>query len=226
MSPLRKAFLLSVLMVAVSVGAVVARPSAKVGETGPPLVLERVVPKQFGEWREERQQGGQIVNPETQALLDRLYSQLLTRSYVNAEGQRVMLSLAYGNDQRGGLQAHRPEVCYPAQGFKLLSNEKGELATHFGTIPVHRLLTVLGPRQEPVTYWFSFGDRVVEGALNKRLIEMRYGLTGRIPDGLLFRVSSIDPDPARAFRLHENFIAQLLDALPAADRARLGGLPG
>ena len=33
--------------------------------------------------------------------------------------------MAYGDDQRGGLQAHRPEVCYPAQGFKVTSQADG-----------------------------------------------------------------------------------------------------
>jgi EpsI family protein len=40
-------------------------------------------------------------------------------AYVNASGYRIMLSLAYGSDQRGALQAHKPEVRYPAQGFTL-----------------------------------------------------------------------------------------------------------
>ena len=39
--------------------------------------------------------------------------------------------MAYGDDQRGGLQAHRPEVCYPAQGFKLGKVEDGTLANVF-----------------------------------------------------------------------------------------------
>jgi EpsI family protein len=135
-----------------------------------------------------------------------------------------MLSLAYGSDQRGDLQAHKPEVCYPAQGFTLHANEPGNLSTAFGAIPVRRLSTSMGPRKEPVTYWFTVGDRVVEGTIYKRLVEMRYGLTGQIPDGLLFRVSSIDADPARAYVVHEKFVNQMLEAIPAEDRQRLSGL--
>ena len=33
-------------------------------------------------------------------------------------------------------RAHRPEVCYPAQGFNLRRNEPAELATAFGRVPV------------------------------------------------------------------------------------------
>jgi EpsI family protein len=125
------------------------------------------------------------------------------------------------------LQAHKPEICYPAQGFTLRSNNPGTLATAFGGIPVRRLDTFMGPRQEPVTYWFTVGDKAIggeAGGLYKRIVEMRYGLTGQIPDGLLFRVSSIDPDSARAFRAHEQFVDQMLGAIPTADRQRLSGL--
>lgn len=224
MNAIRTALVLSVLMCAASIGAVVARPGTKAADVGHKVVLEQLVPVQFGDWREQRQSFAQVVNPQTKELLDKLYSQILTRTYVNADGYKIMLSLAYGSDQRGDLQAHKPEVCYPSQGFTLRSNEAGTLTTAFGGIPVRRLDTFMGPRQEPVTYWFTMGDKAIEGTLYKRLVEMRYGLTGQIPDGLLFRVSSIDPDPARAYRMHEQFVNQMLQSIPPADRQRLSGL--
>jgi EpsI family protein len=82
----------------------------------------------------------------------------------------------------------------------------------------------MGERREPVTYWFTEGDRVVEGAFYKRLVEIRYGLTGLIPDGLLFRVSSIDSIPAHAYQVHQQFVEQLLKSVPAESRRRLSGL--
>jgi EpsI family protein len=224
MSSKRIAFLIAALMVAASVGAVVARPGTKAADLGPAISLENIVPKQFGDWREDPQQIVQVVNPQTQELLDKLYSQVLTRAYVNAEGYRIMLSLAYGSDQRGALQAHKPEVCYPAQGFTLHRTEASQLVTPFGEIPAQRLFTSRGPREEPVTYWFTVGDKAVQGMLQKRLVDLRYGLTGRIPDGMLFRVSSIDPDQARANRMQDQFVKQLLQAVSPAERKRLSGL--
>ena len=182
------------------------------------------MPRGFGEWVELPDQKAQVVNPQTKELLDKLYSQVLTRTYVNKEGYRIMLSMAYGDDQRGGLQAHRPEVCYPAQGFKLGRTEDGSLATNFGTIEVRRLTTTLGPRDEPVTYWLTVGDQVIKNKFDKRMAEIRLGLTGLIPDGLLFRVSSIDRDSARAFALQQKFAADLLAAVPAETRRQLSGL--
>lgn len=220
----RIALVFAALMFAASAGAIVARPSTKAADLGPPILLETMIPKQFGDWREVPQGTIQMVNPQTQALLDKLYSQVLTRTYVNAEGYRIMLSVAYGTDQRGSLQAHKPEVCYPAQGFTLHSSVASQVETPFGVIPAQRLFTTLGARQEPVTYWFTTGDTVVQGKLQKRLTEMRFGLTGRIPDGMIFRVSSIDPDQARASQLQDQFISQLLQTVSPAERKRLAGI--
>lgn len=222
--PFRLPLLLAALMLAASVGGFLARPTLKAVDQAPEASLEHLVPRQFGEWREVGAGPVQVVNPQTLALQDRLYSQIVNRVYVNAEGYRVMLSLAYGSDQTGALQAHKPEVCYPAQGFTVHDNEPAILATRFGEIPARRLRTSMGARHEPVTYWFTVGDRAVQGQLQKRLVQMRFGLTGRIPDGMLFRISSIDTDAAHAHRLQREFIDALLQHLSPFARKRLSGL--
>ena len=222
----RIAFLIAALMCAASVGAMVARPTAKLADERPPVSLENMIPKEFGDWREEPQRFVQVINPQTQELLDKIYTEILSRSYVNSSGYRVMLSLAYGSDQRGSLQAHKPEVCYPAQGFTLEKNVTGQTVTPFGEIPVRRLATRLGTRMEPVTYWFTVGDQVVRGSTQKRLVDLRFGLTGRIPDGLLFRISSIDADAPKAYQMQDQFTTQLLRAVAPAERKRLSGLDG
>ena len=224
MNSSRTAFLVAALMIAASVSAIVARPTAKLSDELPPISLENTIPRQFGEWREKLFEHLQVVNPQTQETLDRIYSQVLNRIYVNADGYRIMLSLAYGSDQRRALQVHKPELCYPAQGFVVRKNEAQLLTLASGTIPVRRLFAVMGARQEPVTYWFTVGDTTVLGSTQKRLVDLRYGLTGRIPDGVLFRVSSIDGDETRAYRMQDQFVGQLLETLPAAERKRLSGL--
>ncbi len=218
------AVVLAVSMCAVSLGGIAARPSSKAADKGTSISLQAIVPKGFGEWTELPEQNAQVVNPQTKELLDKLYSQLLSRTYVNKEGYRIMLSMAYGDDQRGGLQAHRPEVCYPAQGFKLGKVEDGVLATSYGNIDVRRLNTTYGTRTEPVTYWLTVGDEVIRTALDKRIAQIRLGLTGQIPDGLLFRVSSIDGDEARAFATQQKFVADMMDAVPPVARKQLSGL--
>jgi len=223
----RMALLIAALMFAASIGAVVARPDTKAASLEPALSLEAIIPKHFGDWRDAP--FVQVVNPQAQELLGKLYSETLSRSYVNSGGYHIMLSVAHGREQRGALQAHLPEVCYPANGFKLHRAEPGHLATPFGEISVRRLLTTKGSRVEPLTYWFMFGDESVardEAARNlrRRLVELRYNFTGRIPDGLLFRVSSVDMDQSRASQMQDQFVNQLLQAVSPAERKRLSGL--
>jgi EpsI family protein len=215
---------LAALMCTASAAGFVVRPTTTAAQLGKAISLDKDVPKSFGDWVELPEQGVQVVNPQTEILLKTLYSQLLSRTYVNKDGYRIMLSLAYGDDQRGGLQAHKPEICYPAQGFKVGSVAGGTLATSFGPIDVTHVTTRMGNRNEPVTYWLTVGDQVIKSGFDKRLAEMRLALTGQIPDGLLFRISSIDSDDARAFAMQQKFTADLLASVNPTTRKQLAGI--
>lgn len=225
MNLIRTSIVIALLMAGSAVLSVAARPATKGNDGAAKYLLEEIVPKRFGDWTLTTERDAlQVVNPQTQALLDSVYSQTLTRTYANSQGYRIMLSLAYGDDQRGDLQVHKPEFCYPAQGFDLITIQDGELATAFGSIPVRRLDTRLGARQEPVTYWIAVDDKVVTNKVQRRMIEIQLGLTGRVPGGLLFRLSSIDVSTNRAFKLQDSFVADLLKTVSPVDRRRLSGL--
>lgn len=221
---LRTAVVMLVLMVLVAFASMALRPPTRAADATPKYKLEEIVPRQFGEWREIPPTTSQVINPGTQQLLDQLYSQMLMRTYVHSSGYRVMLSLAYGDDQRGNLQAHMPDVCYPAQGFKLEERSESTLPTAFGEIQTRRISTRNQMRAEPVTYWYIVGDTLTRNRIEQRLVEIKMGFSGEPPDGLLFRVSSIDDQPVRAYGLHDQFVQDLLKAIPARDRARLAGL--
>ncbi len=216
-------FLLLILMLAASGLALALRPTHKIADQGSAMDLETMIPRTFGDWREEQQNAVRIVDPQQKELIDKIYTQTLSRTYVNNHGYRIMLSLAYGKDQRDTMQVHYPEVCYPAQGFSLQDKQMGTLATVRGTIPVTRILTNLGQRNEPVTYWTTVGDRVVQTGVQKKLAEMSYGLNGKIPDGMLIRISSIDAEAAHAYKMQTQFADQMLSALTPEHRQRLNG---
>jgi EpsI family protein len=188
--------------------------------------LAAMMPERFADWTLMPANATRVVNPQQDELSAKIYSQTLTRLYRNQlDGQLIMLVIAYGADQRDDLQVHYPEVCYPGQGFEVLSNRKLRLSTSFGTLPVRRMETRLGAsRFEPVTYWAMLGDQVVLDGMQKKITEMRMAWAGKRPDGLLFRVSTIDPQTEHAFAGQTRFIADLLDTLPATDRHRLSGL--
>lgn len=215
----------AVLMTSAAAIATVMTPTRRIVDTLPKLDIEAAIPQRFGDWQIDTRSGGGVVNPQQTELLNQLYSQIVSRTYVNSEGYRIMLSIAYGEDQRDGNQLHYPEVCYPAQGFQVTSNRKATLETTLGNIPVKRLESHLSKqRYEPITYWTTIGNQALTGGTTKKLAEMRYGLRGEIPDGLLFRLSSIDRDSAIAFSKQAQFVEQLLPTLAPEVRVRLAGL--
>jgi EpsI family protein len=136
-----------------------------------------------------------------------------------------MLSIVYGGDQSdNGMQAHLPEYCYAAQGFQLRQGRAAQVDTRYGRIPVTRLETEQGQCVEPVTYWITIGDTVYHTAFEKRWREVEYRLKGYIPYGLVFRVSSIDPDAIHAFVTQAAFISVFVNVLDAPARQRIAGI--
>jgi EpsI family protein len=192
----------------------------------PSIDLMRMLPERFGSWKWLPDDMTRVVNPQQDEMSAKIYTQTLTRLYRNQlDGQQIMLVIAYGADQRESLQLHYPEVCYPAQGFEVLSNDKLSLHTNYGALPVRLMHTRLNAnRNEPVTYWAMLGDQVVLDGMEKKITEMRLALTGRSADGLLFRVSAIDPRTDHAFASESRFINDLMDNLSPASRHRLSGL--
>jgi len=203
--------------------AYVLTPKTKVADQGPRIDLEVMIPKQFGDWRLDESIVPLQVSPDVQAALDKIYNQTLSRTYINSQGQRIMLSIAYGSDQSDSMAVHKPEVCYPAQGFEIIQKRKGTLDVAGTSLHVVRLVAQHNNRIEPITYWISVGGETVTGGLDRKLAQMRYGLTGNVPDGLLFRISNINPDASRAYELHANFAGDLFQALNEAARATLFG---
>jgi EpsI family protein len=206
--------------------AAALRPDHKIAEQGPPVELETMLPKQFGDWRIDDKVVYQQVSPETTAALNKIYTQLVTRTYVNRDGYRIMLSVPYGANQSDGLAAHDPEGCYPAQGFQILSKSRDVLNSSHGNVPLRRMEANAGSRHELVTYWFTVGDTAVNGDWERKKTQFRYALKRQIPDGLLVRVSSIDGDSEQAYKIQDRFIDQMLSAASPAARARLAGLSG
>lgn len=221
-----RSFLLLTCMLVTSVLAIALKPTVKLADSTKALQLSEAIPTQFGNWTVDTRAGSAVVNPQQQALLDSIYSQTLSRTYVHASGRRIMLSLAYGGDQRHDTQIHKPEVCYPAQGFRLLNSQKDDLSVPGNAIPVMRLVAALGQRNEPITYWIRVGDKLVRGSVEQNLARIQLSLKGYIPDGILFRVSEISKDNAESFELQDQFIRDLLPALTPAAREFLVGSHG
>lgn len=221
-----KAALVLALAFGTLAGAHAWRPTARLADARPKVELEQMFPKSFGEWANDDRMPVQLVSPDAQAVLDRIYNQTLSRTYVNSRGERIMLSVAYGGDQSDGTRAHRPEVCYPAQGFQIVANSEGTIRTAQHPVRVRHLVAKAGGRNEPISYWVVVGDRITLSGTEQKLAQLSYSLRGVVPDGMLVRVSSISANADEAYRLQEAFVAAMSSAIPAQYRAQIIGASG
>lgn len=213
-------------MFGAAVAAQVLKPAHKLSQSRK-IQLDQMIPQNFGDWRIDPSVRLVAPTPDVQASLDKIYDQTLSRAYINSRGERMMLSLAYGGSQDDTLKAHRQEVCYSAQGFSISGLVHTTLAFGRSTIPVTRMMAVQGERSEPVTYWFTVGDQVVLSRAERLIVQLKYGLSGEIPDGLLVRVSNLSTEPQRAYRSQEEFVHELIGGMRAEDVTHLlGGIGG
>jgi EpsI family protein len=221
---LRRSILVSGLRLAATGGGVLAVPREKLADTRPRFDLEQAVPKRFGDWQLDLSVVPLPPSPDQASLLNKIYDQVLGRTYVNSRGQRVMLSITYGSKQNQQLRAHRQEVCYTSQGFKVTGIERVQVVVGGGTpLPATRMVATQGARVEPVTYWFTTGDTVVMSYWDREIAQFKYAMSGYVPDGYLVRLSDISSNPKASFQAHVAFMDALLPHLDPELRRRLVG---
>lgn len=221
---IRRALAAAFFMAVMGLAAWALAPTHFLADRHPREKLAQVIPTAFGDWQIDRSIVPVPPSPELQEVIDKTYDETLSLTYRNSSGQRIMLSLAYGRNQHKGMNTHRPEVCYPAQGFKLARGSQPARIDAVGrSIDAVQLVAEAPGRREPITYWLMVGDEITHFGYPQRLVSVRWGLSGLIPDGVLVRVSSIDKNDADAFLLQQRFIRELLGALPANRLPRLLG---
>lgn len=209
---------------AVAAGAGAAlKPRRHVSLLGEHETLASIIPTNFDGWRSEDVGDPMAINARGNTL-ERLYTQMVTRLYINDEVRAsVLMLLAYGGSQTDELQLHRPEVCYPAFGFSLLKNEVTALSIGRGVnLPGRRILADNGERREYVTYWTRMGEYLPVSGGQQREDRFRIAMHGVIPDGLLSRFSMTSDAPG-AWGEIETFVAALVKAVPVQHRRVLIG---
>lgn len=216
--------LLLALMIIASLLAIAIKPTHKIANDRPPINLEKMIPKHFASWVVDDTTIPVQVSNDVKKQLDQIYSQLFSKTYINANGQRIMLSISYGGNQGNDeFQVHRPEYCYVAQGFSLKKVFEDTLTLSSGKIMVRRLEAIQGSRVEPITYWITIGDQATLPGIGRKIAQLKYGLTGKVPDGMLVRVSSISNNRKEAYQQQDAFINELISAVSVNGKVRLLG---
>lgn len=218
-----KNLLIGLALLTVAMVAVVIKPAQPVSGQVPEVNLETLIPKQFGGWYPDEVAMPLQVSPDQEAALKKIYSQILTRTYVGSSGQRIMLSVVYGDGIDRQLDVHRPEYCYAAQGFQVSQYTDQLVQTLFGNLSVRRLVASKDQRIEPISYWIKVGDKALSSTFERKLQKIKQGLTGQVGSGMLVRVSSIGNNNELAYKEQEDFINAMLRAMPDAQRRQLIG---
>jgi EpsI family protein len=222
---------LSLAAVLIAATAFASWMTPKLVEVTDAVDLEATVPRAFGDWKELPTPFAQVtLATGTEPDMDQPYDQTVMRTYVNGQGQHVMLALAWGRRQRQEVKIHRPDLCYVAQGFqvKTLAPVRFDaIAPLSGGSVVGKHMLAGAPRyQEAVSYWIRIGTLFSEDAVDTRLHILREGLKGRVPDGILVRASmrvSSEEDLAATWPLLDSFLADLVTAVPDSARQMLLG---
>lgn len=223
----RRGFILAGVLLASAVAARLATPTLHTIEQEPDL--EQALPKRIDEWQQAASPLIQVgVSADNDPSTDQPYNQSVLRTYVNPHGGVIQVAVAWGRHQRQEVKIHRPELCYPAQGFKVLElhDVTFQLNTPTGAPVIgKRMLTQdRNGRLEAVSYWIRIGTIYSDSAWRTRLHIMQEGLAGRVPDGVLVRVSQRIPagsDLADTYQTQEAFAARLVSLTDTGARALL-----
>jgi len=185
--------------------------------------LDRIIPPKIGPWQFITASG--LVMPPPDELVDKLYSNILTRYYSAPDKPSLALLIAYSNVQNGLLQMHRPETCYPASGFQLSETTVSDFPLSDGqSIAVRAFMAQGVSRNENVLYWTRIGNDIPTSWAQQRWAVAKANLKGVIPDGILVRTSLVSGEPLEASReILGDFIHHLLGAVSANTRRLLIG---
>lgn len=206
---------------ALASGAALARQPQPSRQAIPTDEFSQWIPDRVGDWSVLGTSG--VVLPPPDELRDRLYDNVVTRTYVSQGQPIVMLLLAYNNLQDGVLQVHRPEVCYPVGGFELSGTREVQIAAGGRTIPAN-VFTAKGPdRTEQVMYFTRLAQAFPRSWIEQRVAVARENIAGRIPDGMLMRVSVLSLDQASALPVLKGFTHDFIAVSPQHLRRLLLG---
>lgn len=179
--------------------------------------LSAAIPKRVGAYTFATSSG--LILPPKDELSDKLYDQVLTRVYVAPGELPIMALFAYGSVQNLSLELHRPDECYPQQGFTITEPERLPLTIGGRRIPAN-VLSATRPDgySEQVIFWSRIGTQFPQDRTAQSLLVARENFAGRMPDGLLVRLSVPTGDRAVAVAATKHFVNELDRDLPPLGR--------
>ncbi len=219
----RRELMLGGLMLALTTAGLALRPVRSFARLAPDT-LNRIIPQQIGGYSFASVDG--LITAQTDDLTQRLYDQVLTRMYVAPGQSPIGLLIAYGSAEDEGLQLHRPDECYPAQGFVLSNMHRTPIALAGHAISATALTAARADRTEQLLFWTRIAGIFPSESRDERRAIVAENLRGRLPDGVLVRLSMTARDAVPATARLTQFSQALIGSLGAPARRLLMGQAG
>ena len=209
----RRKFLLGLLFCSAAGVAALRQPREKIDYLGK-AKLDKIVPETIGKWKFVASSG--LVVPPDDQLAQAIYAQQLTRVYSDGEGPAIMLLLAQNGSQTGFLQIHRPETCYTAGGYQISPLKPHPIRYGSKILPANSMEATANGSTEHIVYWTRVGALLPRSWEEQKTAVAIQNLKGIIPDAILCRVSAVSNDGPAAYRAIDEFIREMIAAVPAS----------
>ncbi len=172
--------------------------------------LDIILARPLAGWRSQKPSA--VITGSADELGASSYSQLAVRAFEPTNGPIITVLLAYGMARTYATQLHRPELCYPASGFKVLQLGDVILNLDDRPIPSRLMIAQRGERQDTVLYWTRVGTRFPTGLWEQRFQIARGVIAGDQSDELLARFSVTGAPGPETARLLNAFAASFIEA--------------
>jgi len=166
--------------------------------TTEPVPLQRPLSEfgyDIGEWRGR----DEYLSDETRSVLGT--NDIISREYVDAEGQPVGLYVSYFPRQQRGEVSHSPKNCLPGAGWQPRTARSVPYPVAGGqTQMINEIVYERAGRTQLVFYWFRERGRVLASEYLVKGYLAWDAITRRRTDGALLRVSAPIVDSEEATR--------------------------
>ncbi len=184
------------------------RPAAR------PAPIDALLPQRVADWQAAPEAAPLL--PQRDSYVDQIYDDYVARSYVRPGAPPVIVLIAYGQAQGGGIEVHRPESCYPPYGYALSPSREVRLDLQGRDVAATALTATLEGRADQILYWVRVGETFPVSRWQAGVAVAGAALAGRVLDGILVRLSMVVDDAASGQRTLEEFASQLVRSSPAA----------
>ena len=220
----RRDVLMASAFASAAVAAEVLKPRQALSLLGPKQRLDDIVPKELPGWRSQNV-SDQFAPETTDSLLARLFADIIGRLYVHdTMGAAILMVMAHGDMQSNALQLHRPEVCYPAYGFEIVSNSEMDLVlAPTVVLPMRILAAAQDGAKQTIMYWTRLGEHLRPTTISSASIASNWQLGDELPMACWhafpsrLRICSFGTD------VLINFIKRLVKAVAVSDLPALIG---